>query len=89
MDMAIQLMPRTGQIGRTPRLCRVDVDPACDDDLFATAPIAAVASWQTTFDDLAFEAQAETRMSGPKHAAELAALDPETSNALIVWGDVR
>jgi arylsulfatase A-like enzyme len=78
-----------GQLGRVPHLCRLDVDPACENDVFATSPIAAVASWQATFEELASEARAGAELSGAKGEPEPAVLSPDVANALIVWGDIR
>jgi hypothetical protein len=77
----------TGQLGRVPRLCRLDVDPACENDVFATSPIAAVASWQATFESLALDARTGVEFSKDEPAP--AAVSPDVANALIVWGDIR
>lgn len=79
----------SGQVGRVPHLCRLDVDPACENDVFNASPVAAVASWQATFDELASEAHTGTEFSGPRGAPEAANLNPDTTNSLIVWGDIR
>lgn len=71
-----------GALGKPPRLCQLDVDPACVNDVFALKPIAGWAAWQWTCD--AFSAGA-TRRLAPR---EPASIDPDTGAALTVWGDI-
>ncbi len=74
----------SGAFGETPRLCALDVDPACAVDALATQPIAARALWLFTF-------AAESRKiphemgKGERTPVEL---DDETRAALTVWGDL-
>lgn len=72
----------TGRFGRVPKLCRLDVDPACLGDALASKPIASQALWQWTHD---FEVSARARRRVPR---EPASVDPETAAALTVWGDI-
>ena len=73
-----------GEVGMTPRLCALDVDPACAVDVFSERSIAARTAWLAT-------AEAERRRlpaelgSAPRTPVEL---DPETRAALVVWGDI-
>jgi hypothetical protein len=74
-----------GELGKTPTLCAVDLDPACVNDVFDERPYAARALWLSTF-------RAETsslRASGRPKEKVPAMLDPDTIAALTVWGDVR
>ncbi len=71
-----------GQIGRTPRLCQLSVDPACVSDVLDTMPIAAQAVWQRTFLSESF---ALDHRVAPR---EPASIDPDTGAALTVWGDI-
>ena len=74
-----------GELGKTPTLCAVDVDPACVNDVFDEKPYAARALWLSTF-------RAESsalRATGRPKEKQPAQLDPETISALTVWGDVR
>ncbi|HYP86583.1 MAG TPA: sulfatase-like hydrolase/transferase [Polyangiaceae bacterium] len=74
-----------GSVGKTPRLCASDIDPACINDALDQRPGAARALWLLTFDRAVADARAAARL-GPRERAEL---DPETIAALTVWGDVR
>jgi arylsulfatase A-like enzyme len=69
-----------GQLGRTPKLCQLDVDPACLSDVFGKMPIAGTALWQWTYD---FEATARERRRAER---EPASIDAETAAGLTVWG---
>lgn len=73
-----------GELGQDPRLCALDVDPACSVDAFADRGIAARVAWLAT---LAGEARHVPKELGssPRTPAEL---DPETRAALMVWGDL-
>jgi len=72
----------SGQVGKVPTLCQLDVDPACVNDAFAQKPIAGTAAWQWTFS--AFELANKKRVA----AREPASIDPDTGAALTVWGDI-
>jgi hypothetical protein len=74
-----------GELGKTPSLCAVDVDPACVNDVFDERPYAARALWLSTFraEDSALHVSER-----PKEKIS-AVLDPDTIAALTVWGDVR
>jgi len=72
-----------GEIGKTPALCLLDVDPACANDAFERELIAARALWQATFDA---ESRAR-RQAPPESSRRPVVLDAETSAALVVWGD--
>lgn len=74
-----------GTVGKTPRLCASDIDPACINDALDQRPGAARALWLLTFDRAVADARAAARL-GPRERAEP---DPETLAALTVWGDVR
>jgi sulfatase-like protein len=73
-----------GELGTTPRLCALDVDPACAVDVFEERSIAARTAWLAT-------AEAERRRV-PADLGTAARtpveLDPETRAALVVWGDI-
>ncbi|HLV68828.1 MAG TPA: sulfatase-like hydrolase/transferase [Polyangiaceae bacterium] len=72
-----------GDIGAVPKLCALDVDPACATDIFANEPIAARALWYATF-----ESEVGARQLAPPEAERLPVdLDEETAAALVVWGD--
>ena len=71
-----------GRLGRVPDLCRLDVDPACVNDVLDSEPIAARSAWQWTFD-------AETAAARLRTPREPARIDIDTANALTVWGDIR
>ena len=71
-----------GRQSKTPTLCRLDVAPACVNDVFSEKPIAGWAAWQSTYD---FFASASTRRLAPR---EPASIDPDTGAALTVWGDI-
>lgn len=71
-----------GQLGHVPRICRLDIDPACESDLLDDQPIAARTAWQWTFD-------AETASAALRTPREPARLDIDTANALTVWGDIH
>ena len=72
----------SGQIGRTPKLCQLDVDPACVADVLETMPVAAQAIWRVTF---VSESAALDHRIAPR---EPASIDPDTGAALTVWGDI-
>jgi len=72
----------SGEFGKVPSLCRLDVDPACVTDARDENPIAAQAAWRFTYQALV--------TPGPPGAPtrEPAAVDPDTGAALTVWGDL-
>jgi hypothetical protein len=74
-----------GMTGKTPRLCASEIDPSCINDALDQRPTAARAVWLSTFDALS----ASARQAAPLGPRERAELDPETTAALTVWGDVR
>ena len=75
----------TGRHEDVPHLCRLDVDPACVNDLFDARPIAGQAMWRWTFLDEIHYASGEGRVA----EREPASIDPEIAADLIVWGDIR
>lgn len=73
----------SGQLGETPHLCELGVDPACVDNLFEKRGFAANSLWKWTY--LAEQAARSQQLA----TREPASIDPETSAALAVWGDVQ
>jgi hypothetical protein len=73
-----------GELGRTPKLCALDIDPACAVDLFPQRSIAARATWLGA---LAVESARVPAELGTAERAPVE-LDAETRAALTVWGDV-
>jgi hypothetical protein len=67
-----------GEFGSVPRLCQVEVDPSCVNDLFSQHPASALALWHGTF---------ESSQRRPTAKSERAVPDEETRAALLVWGD--
>jgi len=74
-----------GTVGKTPRLCAQDIDPACTTDSLDQRPSAARALWLSGF-SVGGSAARAAAAAGPRERAEL---DPETLAALTVWGDLR
>jgi hypothetical protein len=74
-----------GSVGKVPRLCAQDIDPACTTDGLDQKPMAARALWLSAFAVGRSDARAAAKL-GPRERAEL---DPETTAALTVWGDLR
>jgi hypothetical protein len=73
-----------GELGARPRLCALDIDPACAIDVFEERSIAARTAWLATL--LGEEVRVPKELgSAPRTLAEL---DPETRAALVVWGDI-
>jgi hypothetical protein len=73
-----------GELGTRPRLCALDLDPACALDAFEDRSIAARTAWLATL--LGEDTHVPKELgTAPRTAAEL---DPETRAALIVWGDI-
>jgi hypothetical protein len=68
-----------------PRLCAQDIDPACTTDGLDQKPLAARALWLSAFGVAARNVR-EAAQLGPRERAEL---DPQTTAALTVWGDLR
>jgi hypothetical protein len=73
-----------GELGQVPRLCALDVDPACAADAFRERSIAARTAWLGT---LAGEGRDVPKELGSVER-ESVELDPETRAALTVWGDL-
>lgn len=74
-----------GAFGETPRLCALDVDPACAVDALAAQPIAARSLWLFTF---AAESRKIPQEMGKGERTPVE-LDDETRAALTVWGDLH
>lgn len=74
-----------GELGKTPTLCAVDLDPACVNDVFDQRPYAARALWLSTF---RAESSSLSAVGRPKEKPA-AVLDAETIAALTVWGDLH
>lgn len=77
----------SGTLGRVPRLCRTDSDPACSEDVFSSASYAARAIWLQTFEELSRQKELASLLLRPAGAPRLV-LDPDTRAALTVWGDI-
>lgn len=73
----------SGQLGETPRLCELAVDPACVNNVFEERGFVASSLWKWTY---LTEREARLRASVTR---EPASIDPETSAALAVWGDLQ
>lgn len=73
----------SGQLGATPHLCELGVDPACVDDLFERRGFIANSLWKWTY------LAEQTARAKQLAKREPASIDPETSAALAVWGDVH
>jgi hypothetical protein len=73
-----------GELGSRPRLCALDVDPACAIDAFEDRTVAARVAWLAA---LRGEDRRVPKELGhaPRSVVEL---DPETRAALVVWGDI-
>lgn len=74
-----------GAFGETPRLCALDVDPACAADALPARPIAARALWLFTF---AAESRKIPQEMGKGERTPVE-LDDDTRAALTVWGDLH
>jgi hypothetical protein len=72
----------TGERGRRPTLCQVEVDPACTTDAYAQNPLVAAALWQRTF---MAGLRARSLKSAP-NAVVPAGIDSDTQAALKVFG---
>jgi hypothetical protein len=73
-----------GELGATPRLCGLDVDPACAVDAFEERSIAARTGWISLFEG---ELQRVPEELGTASRTPVE-LDPDTRAALVVWGDI-
>jgi hypothetical protein len=78
----------SGEFGKVPRLCQLDIDPACVSDKFGTATLVGPASWQQTFEALRRAEQLALRLGRKPDDRVPADIDPETAAALAVWGDI-
>jgi arylsulfatase A-like enzyme len=72
----------SGYSGKQPRLCLVEVDPACVTDAFATSPIAGSGLWRNLYDAEVAGKNARQGRPGPMRAEP----DAETQAALKVFG---
>jgi hypothetical protein len=77
----------SGDFGRPPRLCQLDVDPACVADVFDRHALAGDALWRWTFDSESPPDSTAPRAL-PLQRREPASIDPDTAAALTVWGDL-
>jgi hypothetical protein len=73
-----------GELGSRPRLCALDVDPACAIDAFEERTVAARVAWLAALGGEARRVPKELGQA-PRTVVEL---DPETRAALVVWGDI-
>jgi hypothetical protein len=73
----------SGEYGRRPSLCRMDVDPACTSDVYEQSPLAAEALWRATY---SAETRAKALRVAPPGASSIAGLDADTQAALKVFG---
>ncbi len=73
----------SGELGKTPTLCDLAVDPACMNDVLEAKGFVGSSLWKWTF--LSERASRERRSV----SREPARIDPETSAALTVWGDLQ
>lgn len=73
----------SGRLGTTPHLCELGVDPACVDNLFDRRWFIANSLWKWTY--LAEQAARSKQLA----TREPASIDPDTSAALAVWGDLQ
>ena len=71
----------SGDVGRRPFLCQVDVDPACATDALAQSPIAAEALWLRTF-----HAESAALAIRGRRPSLPASFDVDTASALKVFG---
>lgn len=72
-----------GEIGKEPALCELYVDPACTANHFTDHPWTARTAWLWTRNELGRD-----KAMGAKLSREAASIDPDTSAALMVWGDI-
>jgi arylsulfatase A-like enzyme len=75
----------SGELGKPPKLCQLDVDPACTTDLLQEKPLVSQWLWRATYRYLNATV-APGRRVGDR---EPASIDPGTAAALLVWGDIQ
>jgi hypothetical protein len=73
----------SGEFGRRPTLCLVDVDPSCVTDAFAQSPFAAAALFRRTYQ---IETAARATRARTVHATTRVVPDADTQAALKVFG---
>jgi len=71
----------TGDVGRRPSLCQIDVDPSCATDAFSQSPVAAEALWRRTF-----HAEVAALALRERRPPTQAIFDVDTASALKVFG---
>jgi hypothetical protein len=69
----------SGTLGQAPRLCEIEIDPACQDERFAREPFAAQWLWRSLLRLALDPSQAQV----PRENAEI---DPQTRTALAAFG---
>jgi hypothetical protein len=74
-----------GELGKIPRLCQLEVDPACTMDVLQERPIVSQWLWGATY---AYE-QATRSTNRRTSEREPASIDPDTAASLLVWGDIQ
>jgi hypothetical protein len=74
----------SGVLGRTPTLCELAVDPACVNDALNDQPLVSSALYKWTYLWEQGARAPSQRIAG----REPASIDPDTSAALAVWGDL-
>jgi arylsulfatase A-like enzyme len=75
----------SGEVGKIPKLCQLDVDPACTTDLVNEKPLVSQWLWRATY-----RYQNATVAPGCRVGdREPASIDPSTAAALLGWGDVQ
>ncbi len=75
----------TGELGKPPKLCQLDVDPACTTDLLQDRPLVSEWLWRATY-------HYQNTTMAPGHRVgdrEPASIDPATAAALLAWGDTQ
>lgn len=72
----------SGEVGKRPTLCLVEVDPACSADAFLDSPVASAGLWRETYDALFAARRARSGRAAPGRFTP----DPETQSALKVFG---
>jgi hypothetical protein len=72
----------SGERGRRPTLCQIEVDPGCTSDAYAQSPLVASTLWQVTY---AAGVEARTLRGDAGHPIA-AGLDSDTQAALKVFG---
>ena len=75
----------SGELGKAPKLCQLDVDPACTTDLLQEKPLVSQWLWRATY-----RYQNATMAPGRRVGdREPASIDPATAAALLAWGDTQ